>query len=122
MKKTQLIAILLLCAVIVTGFINFKNSRDDKGAAYDWAFKACDTSSTQESANFAALANSLDDKWLRLSDAANALAGAKVLSETKSSWRYSSGNDAVGTALYLNTMYAQFVSECGLTFLVPKTD
>ena len=116
------ITIFVLIIVLATGYNFFSNQSAKKDNAYTWAFKACDTISAQQSANYAALANSLDGKWLRLSDAANALAGFEVLSKEFSKSPRVVGNE-VGSINYQRyLMNAQFVAECNLTFKKPKSE
>jgi hypothetical protein len=125
MKKIIVISSMILSSIFAVGFISYENKQDDKNNAYTWAYKACDKSkgdSAFESAANAARANSLDHKWLRLSDAANELAGADSLSKMKVSYAGASGNDAISVALKIYTMSAQFAAECSLTFKVPESE
>lgn len=116
---------MVLLSIFAVSLNLYRNSIEDKDNALTWAYKACDQGkdvSPQVTANYAALANSLDPKWLRLSEAANELAGADALSKLKVSYAGASGNDAISVALRIYTMSAQFNAECGLTFELPESD
>ena len=122
MRIRQFAVILFSCTVAVSALANVKGKRDDRNNAYIWAYKACDRSekqSSQEVAGNAARANSLDKQWLRLSEAANFLAGADAMSRNKSSWSNALGSGGASVVLEIFTMNAQFQAECVLTYKKP---
>ena len=114
--KNKLLASILIVSVLGIAISLLISKTNDKDNATTWASRACDYSlSYEERANHAARANFLDARWLRLSDAVNALAGFEATVKIGNAWKNASGND--GGALYFQwqTKLAQYYSECSLT-------
>jgi hypothetical protein len=117
MRKRILVLVIGVASLGLVAFTSSNYLSQDKREAAQLAWDACNEPTLlQKRANLAAQASSLDKKWVRLSDAANFLAGAQELSKNKTNYSNASGNDAMSVILKIYTMSAQFTSECTTTF------
>lgn len=117
MQKRILVLVLAVVSLGLAAITSSNYLSQDKKHAAQLAWEACnETTLLQKRANLAAQATSLDDKWVRLSDAANFLAGAQELSKNRTNYSNASGNDAMSVVLKIYTMNAQFLAECTTTY------
>ena len=109
---------ILTSVILLSGCGQTSNPSKNDSSAESFVKKACDGTDKltwQERANFIAKAHAINGKWERLSDAANAQAGAEAIGgDIKAN--PSNYLDAQGEVLSVNSkmqvMYAQFVAEC----------